>query len=152
MKYSDVVGDAFYRIGLSAKDAFLVNSYFSGACHHYFRWMETDRAGDLRAAAFHHARLMAHMRHLFSVVFTRGDFSRALDESYRDMDERDSWDPDAAIIPDPEMFDGLMADRRYPPGIDHEEDRHLTDLRPVVYRGRADREAKVLRYRGAANC
>lgn len=131
MRYSEIVGSACYGIRLSPEDYELVDIHFSGAAHHFYRWKEiADK--DAQLAEFHIRLHRAHLRHLMSLIYERGDFAYALDPTLCDMDEKDSWNPDLRCIPDPEMFDDMSPDPAVLAGQKHLLDRYLKDKKAPI--------------------
>ncbi len=150
MRFSEVVGKGFYNIKVAAKDAELLDVHFSGACHHRGRWLQAEGVG---VADFHFSRYQAHLCHLMEIIYQRGDFSCATDESNNNRDEREAWNPDRVPIPDPEMFDDLLPDARYPLGIPHDLDSYLTHMRgPVEILKRPDLKQAFLVRKRAMDC
>jgi hypothetical protein len=150
MKYSEVVGTGFYNIKLSAMMAELVDIHFAGASHHLFRYREAERDA-LELVDFHLIRHRAHLRHLMNIVYKYGNFNYAIDSSLRDMDERESWNPDKHPIPDPCMFNSMLPDVRYQLGLPHSLcDEFLHDLRPPATAIEPNRKA-IPRLRLVAN-
>lgn len=138
MRYSEVVGAGFYRIGLNEVAQELVDIHFSGSCHHYYRAIEALSAGLDEQHLWHRTRYLAHLYHLLNTVHECGDFMNAVDDSGRNMDFRESWNPKSFTgLPDPEMFHGLCADPKYPLGSPHAIlDSHLSHLnRPEIAQG-----------------
>lgn len=129
MRFSEVVGKEFYQIGLASRDAVMVDIFFSGACHHHQQHLRAQSEANYD---FHLTYFRAHLRHMMDVIYVRGDFSNAKDASLNNRDTREAWDADRVSIPDPEMFDGLVPDERYPLGTNHELDSHLTHLNGPV--------------------
>ena len=141
MKYSEIVGSGFYNIQLSPMMGQLVDIYFAGASHHLFRYREAERKA-LELVDFHLTRHRAHLRHLMNIVYKYGNFSCAIDSSLRDMDARESWDPDRYPIPDPYMFNSMFPDPRYQLGFSHSLcDGYLQDLKPPVAAVELNRKA-----------
>lgn len=130
MKYSEIVGKGFYNIQLPAKMQFAIDVHFSGASHHLYRYREAMDTSP-QWASFHLERHKAHLRHLMEIVYEYGDFSNAYDYSLRDMDEKESWNPDLVEIPDPEMFGMMLPDARFAVSEAHPYDLNLKNLRPA---------------------
>lgn len=130
MKYSQIVGEGFYKIKLSQKLSGLLDVYFAGASHHLFRYLEAKNETS-HFAEFHLAMHKAHLRHLMELVYKNGDFTNSEDPSFRHMDEKESWNPDQFSLPDPNMFDLMLPDVRYLLGEAHLLcDRYLKNLKP----------------------
>jgi len=123
LKYSEILGDAFYRIRLSSADADLVDQYFKGAAHHFWRYREA--AADSEAEQFHLRLHRAHLVQLMKVVYLKGDFSQAVDPTPLGLNRRDAWNPDYISMPDEEMFNEMWADGRYELGVEHPSDLYL---------------------------
>ncbi len=126
MRYSQVLGPAFYQIHLSREDRDLVDVHFTAAAHHYWRYREACGNGD--AERLHLSRHRAHLRALMAIVFLRGDFWQAKDPSFRGLEQRASWNPDSVHVPDPAMFDEMVPDPRYAVGEGHSSDIYLKIL------------------------
>lgn len=138
MRYSEIIGAGCYGIRLMPDEYEMVDVYFSGAAHHYWRWKEVADRNSL-LADFHLVRHRAHLRHLMELVYLSGDFSQVLDPTLCDMDERETWNPDNRCIPDSEMLDEMSADPRAPAGIEHNLDRYLQHLKGPVAAPEIDR-------------
>lgn len=120
--YSDILGDLSYHIELSQDDKDLVNTFFTGAAHHLKRHHE---AKDKDTKHFHLTRHRIHLRLMMQLVHDRGDFSKAMDKTNRDLEFRETWNPDFTIMPDPGMFRKMAPDWRYPVGEAHCSDHYL---------------------------
>jgi hypothetical protein len=127
LKYSDILGSWFYNISLSQADCELADIYFFGAAHHFYRWKQALHTS---FEEFHLSRHRAHLRHLVDLVYRRGDFTKAYDPSFMDLDLRESWDPEMLPMPHPEMFNSQSADERFQLGRPHGFDVYLTSLKP----------------------
>ena len=125
MKYSEILGSGFYGIRLAKPDRQLVDIFFVGASHHFWRWKE--QCGEGSDSVFHLSMHRAHLRALIGIVFHRGDFSAARDPSGFGLDRREAWNPEFLIMPDPQMFDSMCADGRYSLGEAHPSDAYLAD-------------------------
>ena len=97
LRYSDIVGPYFYNIGLSDDDQDMVSTFFTGAAHHLRRFHESATEED---RYFHLSRHRTHLRKMMLIIHTRGDFCKATDQSNRDLDRRDTWNPEWTIMPD----------------------------------------------------
>lgn len=123
LKFSEILGDAFYRIRLSSADADLVDQYFQGAAHHFWRYREADVNCD--AEQFHLRLHRAHLVQLMKIVYQRGDFGQAVDPTPLGLNRRAAWNPDCVSLPDEEMFNEMWADGRYELGAGHPCDLYL---------------------------
>lgn len=149
MKYSEIVGKGFYNIELSTKHQRLVDIYFSGASHHLYRYNEAvDQRPEL--VQFHLERHKAHLRHLMEIVYLYGNFSCAYDYSLRDMDYKESWNPDMVHMPDPDMFSRMLPDARYAVGEFHPFDLNLKNLEPPATK--VDTRVRAIRVLSNYNC
>jgi len=143
MKYSDIVGSGFYNIKLSQKMSEFLDVYFSGASHHLFRCLEAEVKNDA-FVDFHMKIHESHLRHLMNIVYKYGDFSCSKDLSLREMDKRESWNPDKYPLPDPNMFDSMFPDARYSIGEYHLLcDRYLKNL--IMPTKKANKSAPTLK-------
>jgi hypothetical protein len=124
LRYSDVIGRYFYQISLSDEDKDLVDTFFTGSAHHLKRFKEATQPED---RDYHLSRHRSHLRKMMLVVFKRGDFSKAVDPSNRDLDRRDTWNPDWTTMPDPNMFNKMLPDWRYGIGEAHCADYYLRE-------------------------
>jgi hypothetical protein len=122
LRYSDILGPYFYHIGLTDDDKDMVDTYFTGAAHHLARLKE---AVTKEHRYFHLRKHRAHLRNMMMIVYTKGDFSNAIDESNRDLDRRDTWNPDFCIMPDPLMFKKMLPNWAYKVGEEHCADHYL---------------------------
>ena len=130
MLFSEVIGPAFFNIGLTKENRRQVDAHFAGAAHHQCRMDECERGTqDFR---FHEIRLMAHLRYLLATVYRHGDFRYAKDESLRGMEDRENWHPDRFVWPDPNLFDAASPDPRFDPGFPHPLDGLLKSLDPAI--------------------
>jgi hypothetical protein len=138
MRYSEIIGAAFYGIQLTREQYALVDAHFVAAAHHRQRVLA---AGDLELSRFHGVRYYKHILAMMALVRS-GDFSKAFDNTQRGLEKPEGWDPKRLIgkltqpanvtyldqlLPDPEMFADMPADRRYPPGDAHPYDRLLSE-------------------------
>lgn len=123
LKFSEILGDAFYRIRLSSADADLVDQHFQGSAHHFWRYREADVGSEFEQ---HHLRLhRAHLVQLMKIIYLRADFGQAVDPTPLGLNRRAAWDPDCVSIPDEEMFNEMWADERYELGAGHPSDLYL---------------------------
>ena len=130
MRYSNIIGQGFYRIALSPDSYELLDIYFSGASHHLYRFREAMKV-DPTKAKLHLEKHRAHLRSLMTIVHDLGSFTFAQDPSGRRMNMVDSWDPALHSTPDPDMFNSMLPDMRYKLGEGHPYDQHLvTQIRP----------------------
>lgn len=131
IKYSDIVGEIYYNIGLSKHEACLVDAHFAAAAHHRGGALLAD---DLRNGQFHQKLYWLHLKRLFEIV-SMGDFSHAKDLSGRGMNLRGSWhtsrlpecvsvltDLDKSALPHENMFGTTSFDGRLEMGDDHPYD------------------------------
>jgi hypothetical protein len=117
LRYSYIVDD-FYGIKLSREKLSLIDAHFLAASHHYFR-----RNSDELEISRHHDDLF--WRHLAAMkkIISRGDFTKAFDNTRRGLNESKGWlGPE---MPDPEMFLDMLPDVRYQPGDPHPYDQLL---------------------------
>ncbi len=121
-RYSDMLGKDFYHIGLSDEDKDMVDTFFTGAGHHLARLKESATKED---RYFHLSRHRAHPRKMMLIVFERGDFSKAIDESNRDLNRPESWNPDWITIPCPNMFRKMLPNVFHEVGMSHPADMYL---------------------------
>ena len=116
LRYSDVVGPYFYNIVLVNDDKDLVDTHFTGAAHHLKRFHEAVSSSDKYFHITHH-RL--HLRLMMEIIYMRGDFSLATDSSNRDLDRKETWNPEHTTMPDPAMFNKMIPDWRFELGSAH---------------------------------
>ena len=128
LRYSQIVGPGFYKIGLSEADRDLVNLHFTASAHHFVRMNETV---SMCARLFHLRLHRAHLRHMMLVVY-QGDFSLAVDLSGNGLDCRENWNPDTNPIPDAAMFDKMAPDPRFLLHDAHASDLYLHERRGVT--------------------
>jgi hypothetical protein len=121
LRYSQILGSAFYHIGLSQADCDKVDTHFTAAAHHRFRMFESKGA----ARTFHMLRYQAHLKAMMLAVYSEGDFSKAVDESGSGLDFRESWNPDRVEIPDYRMFNSMTPDHRFLVNQSHPSDHSL---------------------------
>lgn len=107
IRYSQILGELFYNIGLSDDHSDLCDAFFSASSHHYLllRYCQSKFHRE-----FHLSRHRAHLRALKEIVYTYGDFRKAKDQSLRGLEKRASWDPRSSFLPDPKMFDSMKID------------------------------------------
>ena len=122
LRYSDVVGPYFYNIKLNEDDQDLVSTHFTGAAHHLKRFQEATLESD---KYFHLSRHRIHLRLMMTIIYKRGDFSKARDTSNRDLDRRDTWNPLHTIMPDRLMFEKMIPDWRFVVGVSHCADYYI---------------------------
>ncbi len=127
-RYSQVVLLDFYGIELPDLDSHLADVHFWSAAHHY--WCEHEAGSEIPVADFHRIRFLAHLRHLYLLVWLKGDFSQARDDSGNGLEYRQSWNPDVLQLPDPRMFEDMRRHQRFPCGKDFPGDVYLKDLEP----------------------
>ena len=128
MRYSEIV-TRYYCIQLPPLGVALVDAHYLGAAHHRYRYLQS---GD----PLHAQQFRAHIAALHRAI-CRGDFSRARDPSGEGLDQAAAWAPPPAAapdiaailacLPDPQIFDGFPADRRYGPGVAFPYDAVLRD-------------------------
>lgn len=122
MRYSKVLS-SFYRISLSDVDRDLLDCAFTAASHH-FLMLRLCRQGEERT--FHLLRHRAHLQWLMSIVYLRGDFTKARDESLRGLERRSQWNPNMNFsLPDPKMFNSMNPDPSCGIGQPHPSDWYL---------------------------
>lgn len=122
LRYSDIIGPYFYNINLSDDDKDMVDTYFTGASHHLKRFHEATTKED---KYFHLSRHRLHLRLMMIIIHERGDFSKAVDTSNRDLEHRDNWNPEWTTMPDPGMFKKMVPDWRFEVGKPHCADHYL---------------------------
>ena len=122
LRYSEIVGPYFYHIELSQDDKDMVDTFFTGSSHHLRRLSEASTEAD---RYFHLSRHRAHLRKMMMVVFLRGVFDKAVDPSNRDLDRRETWNPDWTTMPDPLMFRKMEPNWAYKVGEAHCSDIYL---------------------------
>jgi len=127
MRYSQIVGECFYQIKLSQPERNMLDLFFTGAGHHYWRAREAFTNGDRLNAEFHLEKMQMHVESLRAVIYFHGDFSQAVDQSWRGLEKRASWDPASRGLPDPEMFNSFSPDFRFKVGDNHPNDQQLPD-------------------------
>jgi hypothetical protein len=113
MRYSEILGETFYKIKLTAEIRDLVDTHFSGAAHHYVRMLEA-RTSQTESLEFHRFRYVTHLETMMQLVYSCGDFSEAVDPSRGGFEKRESWLPQSIRLPDPDMFDAMEATSRIP--------------------------------------
>lgn len=124
MRYSDILGEHFYKIGLNSEDADLIDLHYTASAHHLKRFRE---ATTQKTRYYHLTLHRAHQRKFMLIVYQRGDFSNAIDESNQDLDRRPSWNPSVTAIPDRQMYRSMLPDWRYGVGEAHCSDIYLHD-------------------------
>ena len=124
LRYSEILGPYFYHISLTAEDKDMVDTFFTASSHHLNRLKEAITKED---RYFHLSYHRAHLRKMMLIVYERGDFSKAIDESNRDLDRRETWNPEWTTIPDPNMFRKMLPNVFYPVGVAHPADMYLHD-------------------------
>lgn len=123
LKYSEILGDVFYKIRLSAADADLLDQHFQGAAHHLWRYREAEPESEVEQ--FHLRLHRMHLVQLMKIVYLRGDFCQAVDPTPLGLNRREAWNPDYNPLPDEEMFNEMWADGRYELGAEHPSDLYL---------------------------
>lgn len=145
IRYSQVVGDLFYRIALSEREGELCDIHFTAAAHHYQTLKVCDSGPNYH---FHNERFLAHLLKMKAVVYSHGDFVKAIDDSKMGLDTRDGWHPRNITLPAPDMFDDMNPDADCPPGTPHVSDEFL-DISVLNYvrkvTGETEIEAKSFR-------
>lgn len=137
MNYSDIVGEAYYHIGLTKRQKQLVDVHFYAAAHHRWRMYAAEAGRNSSDLFFHRERYLKHLERLLETV-AGGDFSRALDRSGRGLNAPVGWsmmrfsciDQDNfrafdMCLPDSEMFDLMDPDYRFYQGEPHGYDAFL---------------------------
>jgi hypothetical protein len=124
IRYSQIVGELFYRIKLTDEVKDMVDTYFTGSAHHLRRF-EQSKTEDHQM--FHLTRHRIHLRLMMTLVHKYGDFSEAVDPSNRDLDRRETWSPEWTVLPDPFMFRRMIADWRCIVGQPHLADIYIHD-------------------------
>jgi hypothetical protein len=136
MKYSEIIGQGYFRINLGPQDFELVDAHFLGLAHHSYRFRESK---DL-----FHARLFTdHLVSLYRIISERGDFSTAVDPTGEGLTDELAWTPPPkellvlsangnlkaalACLPDPTFIEGFPGDRRYGSGQPFPYDRVLAE-------------------------
>jgi hypothetical protein len=122
LRYSHVLGSYFYNIIMNEDDYDMVDTHFTGAAHHLKRFHEAVSKED---RYFHLSRHRAHLRLMLKMIYERGDFSQAVDPSNRDLEYRDTWNPEWTTMPDQNMFSKMLPDWRYPVGMAHCSDHYI---------------------------
>ena len=121
-RYSDILGDLFYHIKLSEELKDLIDTHFTGAAHHLRRFEEADMKEHRH---FHLVRHRLHLRLMMTLIHNYGDFSEAIDPTNRDLEFRETWNPEFTTLPDPGMFRKMAPDWRYLVGESHCSDHYL---------------------------
>ena len=122
LRYSDVVGCYFYNIVIGEDDKDMVDTHFTGAAHHLKRFHEAKTKDH---KYFHLTRHRIHLCLMMGIIYMRGDFSQATDSSNRDLDRRDTWNPEHTTMPDPAMFNKMIPDWRFEVGSAHCGDHYI---------------------------
>ena len=123
MRYSTILGAAFYRIGLSSFDADLIDAHFAASAHHFLLLSSCKSA---QTHDYHLSRHRAHLQALKEIIYLRGNFDEARDESLRGLDSRSNWNPDVSFsLPDPRMFESMNIDLSLNVGQPHPFDHYL---------------------------
>jgi len=126
LRYSAIIGDSFYKIGLMQEHRDLVDVHFTAAAHHYLLLPKVESDVDRQ---YHIARHRAHMRAMMTIVYRYGDFSKAIDESLRGLELRERWNPITNFtLPDPKMFNSMHADPTCKMGEPHPSDHFLAAI------------------------
>jgi hypothetical protein len=106
MKYSQILGAKYHKIFFNKYFSHIVDLYFSGAGHHYWRREESRRNQD--AYRFHDFLFSQHLYWLMKTVYENGDFSNATDPSGLGLHHRINWYPRYnGVLPDPVMFKSI---------------------------------------------
>lgn len=122
IRYSQVIGSLFYQIVLVDDDKDMVDTHFTGASHHIKRFHECTNKDD---QYFHLSRHRTHLKLMMRIIFERGDFSNAIDKSNRDLNQRETWNPDWTVMPDQNMFRRMVPDWRFEIGQSHASDTYI---------------------------
>jgi hypothetical protein len=122
LRYSDVVGSYFYNIVLGVDDKDMVDTHFTGAAHHLKRFHEATTKDH---KYFHLRRHRIHLSLMMGIIYMRGNFDHAADESNRNLDRRETWNPDWTTMPDPNMFNKMYPDWRFVLGVAHCADHYI---------------------------
>lgn len=118
MRYSQIVGEGFYRIKLTPPQFARVDAHYLAASHHYLRSQQTD---DLALSRFHLEFALKHLDALKTTI-SQGDFSDAMDLTGRGLETPQGWHSQRKKMPDEEMFSSMWPDVRYPLGDHHPYD------------------------------
>lgn len=116
LRYSNIIGDIFYNIGLTKRQGALVDAHFLAAGHHYHRIK-------LGGGDFHRVQMWRHVKALTEIVRS-GDFTDAKDtggDGYCDLSNPDNW-KFSHRLPHPQMFDSTWEDYRFSFGENHPYD------------------------------
>lgn len=124
IRYSQILGEMFYNIGLPDELKDMADTHFTGASHHLKRFHESTSE---EHRLFHLHRHRLHQRLMMMLVYKFGDFSMATDPSNRDLNRRETWNPDWTIMVDECMYRKMMPDWRFPVGKPHAADHYLHD-------------------------
>ena len=130
IRYSDILGDLFYHIKVTDDLKDLIDSHFTGASHHLRRF---EQAETEEHRLFHLTRHRIHLRLMMSLIHKYADFSEATDPTNRDLEYRDTWNPDFTIMSDPGMFRKMAPDWRYPVGEPHCSDHYIHSNDCLIY-------------------
>lgn len=128
MRYSDVIGDIFYKIRLNPEASARVDQHFISAAHHRWRFYTAKTPDGIR---YHHRMYFEHLFALLRTVMG-GDFTHAVDLSQRGLNSPLGWSPARFpvpqpahmteydhLLPSPKMFDAMDSDIRFKEGIPH---------------------------------
>ncbi len=125
MRYSEILGEVYHKIRLTEEVAFWADVHFSAAGHHLIRFRQTPKESS--EEKFHSELFERHLTRLKEIVYTAGDFRRAIDPTGEQLHKRSSWSPLRIGIPDCRMFAKaeLLTDPRFGIGVTHISDQYL---------------------------
>ncbi len=123
MRYSEILGPVYHKIGLSPSCQFWIDVHFTAAAHHLIRYREALSGS--HEEKFHDELFRAHFRRMKEIVYTGGDFTRAVDPTHMCLHRRATWNPKFDDIIDPLMFNKMKPDGRFAVGIEHISDPYL---------------------------
>lgn len=125
MRYSEILGDAFYKISLAEPVRDMIDVHYTASAHHFWRLQEQASSETRR---FHLLRHRAHLRAMMSLVYLHGNFANAIDQSFRDLDKKESWNPNNSyLLPDPKMFNSMNPHPEFKANEDHPSDIYISN-------------------------
>ncbi len=123
MRYSEILGSAFYKISFTESIGDMIDVHYTASAHHF--WRLQDQASS-KTRKFHIIRHRAHLRAMMSLVFLHGNFANAIDQSFRDLDKKERWNPkNSYLLPDPNMFNSMNPHPEFGPNENHPSDMYI---------------------------
>lgn len=131
MRYSQILGEKYHQIKFSEQVAWLIDLAHTGASHHLVMYRKAV-PGSIEEA-YHSNLFERHLTRLKEIVYTAGDFKKAVDPTGEKLHRRSSWSPNRKDIPDCRMFANAekIADSRYGLGMEHINDKYLNMIEAI---------------------